>query len=66
MMYHGHPKTEYDIGWILPIRRLQDERGPAVNTNRMENDRNADGQKLEMRRYQGLTFVDWNDFMPLR
>eukprot|EP00974_Lingulodinium_polyedra_P056719 5456357-Lingulodinium_polyedra.AAC.1 len=30
MMYGGQPKTKSDIGWILPICRLQDELGTAV------------------------------------
>eukprot|EP00974_Lingulodinium_polyedra_P012684 1228542-Lingulodinium_polyedra.AAC.1 len=29
LMYNGQPKTERDIGWVLPICRLQDELGAA-------------------------------------
>eukprot|EP00975_Prorocentrum_lima_P002285 498799-Prorocentrum_lima.AAC.1 len=30
MMQGGQPKTKYDIGWIVPVCRLQDELGATV------------------------------------
>eukprot|EP00974_Lingulodinium_polyedra_P056410 5424994-Lingulodinium_polyedra.AAC.1 len=39
MMYHGQPKTEHDIGWIMPICRFQDELGAAV-------EHQSDGKRL--------------------
>ena len=68
MMQGGQPKTKYDIGWIVPVCRLQDELGAAVEyqSDGQTVVRLGDGKRLEMKRYQGLTFMDWDDFACLR
>eukprot|EP00974_Lingulodinium_polyedra_P043582 4185871-Lingulodinium_polyedra.AAC.1 len=64
MMQGGQPNTKYDIGWVLPVCRLQAELGTAVEyqSDGQTVVRLGDGKGLEMKRYQGLTFMDWDDF----
>eukprot|EP00974_Lingulodinium_polyedra_P004520 423921-Lingulodinium_polyedra.AAC.1 len=58
MMQSAQNKSDDDIGWILPARRLQDELGMAIAYQADVKTvlQAPDGQKLEMTRHQGLTF----------
>ena len=68
MMQENPRKHDYDITWILPVNRLQEELEVEV---RWRADGTAalyfpDGKVVELIRQQGLSFIDYEDFMPIR
>eukprot|EP00974_Lingulodinium_polyedra_P049232 4732114-Lingulodinium_polyedra.AAC.1 len=56
MMQNSQPKNDFDIGWILPVCRLQDELGMGVEyqTGGKTFLVTPDGDRLELKRYLGL------------
>eukprot|EP00974_Lingulodinium_polyedra_P060305 5813085-Lingulodinium_polyedra.AAC.1 len=58
MMQSVQNKSDDDIGWILPVCRLQDDLGMAIayQADGKTVLRAPDGQKVDVSRHQGLTF----------
>ena len=68
MMEEDGTPTQSDIGWILPVSRLQNELGIGVAWN---PDGSADllrgnGVRTKLIIDDGLTFIPWGDFQPIR
>ena len=68
MIKDSQQKGQYDIGWILPVSRMQDELGIAV---RWKGDGTAvliypTGDEVKLIRDQGLAFIGWQHVWPIR
>ena len=68
MMKDSFPRGQYDIGWIPPVCRMQDEVGLEVKFKR---DGTAalvypTGDEVTLHRDQGLVYISWDDFWPIR
>ena len=68
MIKDSQPKGQYDIGWILPVSRLQDELGITIS---YRGDGSSvlvypTGDEVILIRDQGLAYVEWDDFWPIR
>ena len=68
MMKSGARGDESDIGWILPVTRIQDELGmqalyKADGTAVLIS---PSGQELALKKHQGLNFLDWEIFDEIR
>ena len=68
MMRDGLKRNDYDIGWILPVSRIQEE---LCVEARWRGDGTAalyfpDGKVVELIKEQGLAFMKYEDFWPIR
>ena len=67
-MRSGMSRGAHDIGWILPMARIQEELGMEA---RWKCDGSAvllcpDGKEVQLVKDQGLQFIKWEDFQPIR
>ena len=68
MMKSGINGSENDIGWILPVTRIQDEFGMQTL---YKHDGSAvliapNGEQIPFRKHQGLNFLDWEIFDEIK
>ena len=68
LMMEEEKPTPSDIGWILPVSRLQGELGMGVmwNPDGTADLLHPDGQRTSLILDDGLTFMPWEDFQPIR
>ena len=68
MIKEGMRRHDCDIAWILPVSRMQEELGIEA---RWRGDGTAaliypTGDTIELIKEQGLAFVEWEQFWPIR
>lgn len=61
-------KTPNGIGWILPLCRVQRGLGLSVlyDADGSASLMYPTGDKVELKMEQGLAFIPWEDFLPIR
>ena len=68
MMRSSMKRGSYDIGWILPMSRMQEELGMEA---RWRGDGSAvliypDGTEIKLIKDQSLHFIEWDQFRPIK